>query len=65
MSTRPFHLGRHKQPVFQHMGLFLGEHYPVSERIARQGLYLPSGMTLSESQLGQVCEEVQRVLRGK
>ena len=47
------------------MGLFLGEHYPVAERIARQGLYLPSGMTLSEAQLDQVCEAVQRVLGGK
>ncbi len=65
VMTRPFFLGMHEQPVFQRMGLFLGEHYPVAERIARQGLYLPSGMTLSEAQLDQVCEAVQRVLGGK
>jgi len=62
IMTRPFFLGMHEQPVFQRMGLFLGEHYPVAELIARQGLYLPSGMTLTEAQLDQVCQAVQRVL---
>jgi perosamine synthetase len=65
VMTRPFFLGMHEQPVFLDMGLFHDEHYPVAERIARQGLYLPSGMTLTESQLDQVCEAVGRVLSGK
>jgi perosamine synthetase len=65
VMTRPFFLGMHEQPVFQRMGLFLDEHYPVAERIARQGFYLPSGMTLTEAQLDQVCEAVGRVLSGK
>jgi perosamine synthetase len=62
IMTRPFFLGMHEQPVFQEMGLFHGEHYPVAERIARQGLYLPSGMTLTESQIDQVCQAVHEVL---
>jgi perosamine synthetase len=62
VQTRPFFLGMHEQPVFHGMGLFRGEHYPVAERIARQGLYLPSGMTLTEPQLEQVCEAVRQVL---
>ena len=65
VMTRPFFLGMHEQPVFRRMGLFLDEHYPVSERIARQGLYLPSGMTLTESQLDQVCAAVENVLNVK
>ena len=65
VMTRPFFLGMHEQPVFQGMGLFLDEHYPIAEHIARQGLYLPSGMTLTEAQLEQVCEAVGRVLSGK
>jgi perosamine synthetase len=64
VMTRPFFLGMHEQPVFQRMGLFLDEHYPVTEHIARRGLYLPSGMTLTETQLDQVCEAVKRVLVG-
>ncbi len=62
VETRPFFLGMHEQPVFGERGLFRGERYPVAERIARQGLYLPSGLALTEAQLDAVCAAVQRVL---
>lgn len=62
VMTRPFFLGMHEQPVFHQMGLFLGERYPVAERISRQGLYLPSGMTITETQIDQVCDCVRRIL---
>lgn len=61
VDTRPFFLGMHEQPVFHKRGLFLAEHYPVAERIARQGLYLPSGLTLTEDQLVQVCDAVHKI----
>ena len=63
IDTRPFFLGMHEQTVFQKMGLFQNEHYPVTERIARQGLYLPSGLALTQEQLSQVCEAVEKVLQ--
>jgi len=62
VETRPFFLGIHEQPVYSRMGLFQGEHYPVAERIARQGLYLPSGLTLAEAQLDEVCRAVEKIL---
>jgi len=62
VETRPFFLGMHEQPVFHKMGLFRNEKHPVTEHIARQGLYLPSGLTITESQIDQVCETVTRVL---
>ena len=62
VQTRPFFLGMHEQPVFWERSLFKDEHYPVAERIARQGLYLPSGLALTEAQLEQVCEAVRKVL---
>jgi perosamine synthetase len=62
VETRPFFLGMHEQPVFHQRGLFLKEKYPVAERLARQGLYLPSGLALTEQQLQQVCAAVQKVL---
>jgi perosamine synthetase len=62
VDTRPFFLGMHEQPVFRNMGLFHAERHPVAERIARQGLYLPSGLTLTEKQLDQVCDTVSVVL---
>ena len=62
VDTRPFFLGMHEQPVFHKRRLFLNERYPVAERLARQGLYLPSGLTLTEEQLAQVCDAVHEVL---
>jgi perosamine synthetase len=62
IETRPFFLGLHEQPVFHRRGLFMDERYPVTERIARQGLYLPSGLGLTSEQISQVCEAVHEVL---
>ena len=42
-------------------GMFTGEKYPVAERIARQGLYLPSGLTLTETQIDLVCDTVKTI----
>ena len=62
VETRPFFLGMHEQPVFHERGLFLAERYPVAERIARQGLYLPSGLALTEDQIDRVSDAVHEVL---
>ena len=62
IETRPFFLGLHEQPVFHQRGLFVQERFPVTERIARQGLYLPSGLGLTSEQISQVCEAVHEVL---
>ncbi len=62
VETRPFFLGIHEQPVYTDQGLFKEEKYPVAERIARQGLYLPSGLTLTEAQLEHVCQAVEKIL---
>ena len=55
VQTRPFFFGMHEQPAFHRMGLFAGEHYTVTETIARQGLYLPSGTALQISQVEEVA----------
>jgi perosamine synthetase len=62
IETRPFFLGMHEQPVFQRRNLFRDERYPVAERLARHGLYLPSGLALTPDQLSQVCDAVTEVL---
>ncbi|MFH0702328.1 MAG: DegT/DnrJ/EryC1/StrS family aminotransferase [bacterium] len=51
IGTRPFFWCMHEQPVFKKMGLFLKEKYPVAERLARRGFYIPSGMALSDEQI--------------
>jgi perosamine synthetase len=62
VDSRPFFLGMHEQPALRRLGLFEGEHYPVAERIARQGLYLPSGLGLTETQVSEVCDAVREAL---
>lgn len=62
VDTRPFFLGMHEQPVLLERGLFRAQRYPVAERLARQGLYLPSGLALTEDQVDQVCAAVREAL---
>ena len=61
IGTRPFFWPMHEQPVFHKMGLLQGESHPVSERIARRGFYIPSGMALTEEQMERVVEVVHEI----
>ena len=63
IGTRPFFWPMHEQPVFQKMGLFKDELYPVAEKIARRGFYLPSGLALIEEQVKRVVQAVVEVLK--
>jgi perosamine synthetase len=57
IGTRPFFWPIHEQPVLRRMGLFEGVRCPVSERIARRGFYLPSGLALQDEQMDRVARE--------
>jgi perosamine synthetase len=54
IGTRPFFYPMHQQPVLNAMGFFAGESYPVAERLSRRGLYLPSGLALSDADIEEV-----------
>ena len=58
IGTRPFFYPMHLQPVFKKMGLFKNESYPVSERLAKKGFYIPSGLALEESDINKVCNSI-------
>lgn len=62
IGTRPFFWPIHEQPVFRSMGLFADESHPVAERLARRGLYLPSGVSLSESDRRRVAKALKTVV---
>jgi perosamine synthetase len=51
VGTRPFFWPLHEQPVFLRRGWYAGERYPVAERLARRGFYLPSGLALTDEQI--------------
>jgi len=62
VGARPFFWPMHEQPVFKKMGLFAGESYPVAERLARRGFYIPSGLGLTDEQMDRVIQVVREIL---
>lgn len=62
IGTRPFFWPMHEQPVFRKMGLFDSERYPVAERLARRGFYLPSGLALAEVQIDKIAATLRDLL---
>ena len=63
VETRPFFMGMHEQPVFRNMGLFRDARCPVTERLYRRGIYLPSGVAITDDQVEQSAAAVKAVLR--
>lgn len=63
VGSRTFFWPIHKQPVYQNMGLFINESYPVAEMLSERGLYIPSGMALTEEQMMKVSEVMHDLLR--
>jgi len=62
IGSRPFFWCMHEQPIFKKMGLFSGEMYPVAERLARKGFYLPSGIALTDAEIDEVCATLHRLI---
>ncbi len=58
IGTRPFFWCMHEQPIFQKMGLFINEYYPVAEKMARNGFYLPSGLGLAPADISEVLKSL-------
>ncbi len=64
IGTRPFFLGLHAQPALRALGLFVDERFPHTDQAYKQGLYLPSGLRLTTSQIDVVCEAVREIAQG-
>jgi len=63
IGSRPFFWCMHEQPVLQTMRLVnKDEKYPVAQRIARRGFYIPSGLGLTEQEVEQVVKVVREIL---
>ncbi len=63
IGTRPFFWPMHEQPVFHKMGLFNNLHLPISEKLARTGFYLPSGLGTSNEQIKHVAQTLKSILQ--
>jgi perosamine synthetase len=62
IGTRPFFYPMHLQPVFHKLGWYQNESYPIAERIAERGFYLPSGLALTDSEIEIVSQTLIKIL---
>lgn len=62
IDSRPFFWPMHEQPALRKRGLFRDERYPVAERLARRGFYLPSGLALTDGQMKQTADALKDIL---
>lgn len=62
IGWRPFFFPIHLQPVFSNIPSLNNVYAPVSQYLSRNGLYLPSGLALTDEQQNQVCSVLNSLL---
>lgn len=62
IGCRPFFFPLHKQPIFKKMRLFNRISLPVSERLYKFGLYIPSGLNLSYKNISKVSLVIKKII---
>lgn len=61
VDTRDFFWSLSEQPLLKDINARVLP-CPVSERVAREGFYLPSGLALSDVEIRQVCDIIREIL---
>jgi perosamine synthetase len=64
IETRSFFVSMHRQPALAKYGCDVSGQYPVTDELARTGLYLPSTSGLSDAQIARIVKELL-ALRGQ
>lgn len=68
IETRTFFYPLHKQPAYQKQKTFLSklfkkDNFEVSERMYREGVCLPSFVSISDEEIKYICEKINEFLR--
>jgi len=61
IDTRLFFTGMHRQISLKNFGCNVAGEYPVSDWLAENGLYLPSGSNLGEKQIFMICNVIKNI----
>lgn len=61
VDTRLLFQGMHRQPSLQRFGCDCSGDYPITDRLAENGLYFPSASCLAEKDIVYVCELVKKI----
>lgn len=64
IDTRDFFYAPSAQTLLQSRALSHGN-FPVTEQIARDGCYLPSGLAITDDQIQAVCETIKQLCQPK
>ena len=62
IETRNFFWPLHKQPILKKMGFFKNIKLPVAENLAKNGLYLPAGLSLTPLQQKYVINKIKKIV---
>ena len=63
IGCREFFWPIHEQPVFKNESFYSDkDDLPISSKIARRGLYLPSGISLGKDEIETVCKILREIL---
>jgi perosamine synthetase len=63
VDTRLFFVGMNKQPALVEYGCECEGDYPVSDKLTKNGFYLPSASSLIESEVKSICEIFIEILK--
>jgi perosamine synthetase len=61
IETRNFFWPLHLQPALKKMGFFKNTKLPVAEYLSRNGLYLPSGLSITSVQQKYVINKIKKI----
>ena len=62
IETRNFFWPLNKQPILKKMGYFKNQKFPVSEYLARNGFYIPSGLALKKIDQDYVIKNITKLI---
>ena len=62
IETRNFFWPLHQQPILKKMGFFKNTKLPVAEYLSRNGLYLPSGLSITLPQQKFVIDKIKKIV---
>ena len=62
IETRNFFWPLHQQPVLKKMGFFKNTKLPVAEYLGKNGLYLPTGLSITSLQQKYVINKIKKII---
>lgn len=61
VDTRTFFIPMHRQPALEEWIVGADGKFPIAENLGASGLYLPSGLAITDQQIDSVCEVVREI----